>query len=161
MKALNTLQINHILKNNNVTKGMFIGTYPACIIPKTNKLKYTFVSNTHVHEKSGEHWNAWMVEGDTVSFFDSFGRSVFDPSLPSYYRDFVKKFKIVKCNLVQVQHFNSIACGFFCVHYIYLASLGVNFKHFLSDYSRDLKSNDDIVFDIIKSISKSFSIITD
>ena len=149
MKALTTLQINEILKNNDVTKDIFIGTYPACIIPETRKSKYTFVSNTHVHEKPGEHWNAWFVEGDTVTFFDSFGRSVFDKTLPAYYRDFVKNFKIVKCNIVQVQHFKSIACGYFCVHFIYLATLGFNFKHFLSDYSTDLKSNDFVVFNII------------
>ena len=153
MKPLSTLEIDKILKNNYVTRNQFIGTYPACIVPETKKTKYTFVSNTHVHSLSGEHWVAWMVDGHEVLFFDSFGRSVFDPTLPDYFRDFVKNFKIVKCNTVQIQDVNSIACGYFCIHFLYLATFGMNFKHFLSDYSINLKSNDAIVFNIINSLN--------
>ena len=152
MKPLSTLDIDKILKNNHVTRNMFLGTYPACIIPKTKKTKYSFVSNTDIHSQSGRHWVAWVIEDDEVLFFDSFGRTVFDPTLPNYYRDFVKNFKIVKCNTIQVQSFKSVACGYFCIHFIYLASLGMNFKHFLRDYSINLKLNDVIVFDIINSL---------
>ena len=149
MKALTTLEIDRILKQNPVTRNNFIGTFPACIIPNVKKQMYSFVSNTHAHDRPGEHWNSWVINGETVIFFDSFGRNVYDPMLPEYYRDFVKTFKYVKCNTVQIQDLDSIACGYFCIHFIYLASLGFNFKHFLSDYSTDLKANDYVVFNII------------
>ena len=152
MEALTTLEINEILKNNPVTRKKFVGTFPACIIPMPGKNEYSFVSNTDSHDKPGEHWNSWVVNKDTVHFFDSFGRDIRDPTLPDYYRDFAIGFNRVVCNTQQIQHFQSITCGYFCVHFIYIISLGMNLKHFLSDYSQDLKSNDAIVYDIVNSI---------
>ena len=153
MKALTTLEIDRTLKQNPVTRNNFIGTFPACIIPAPQKKMYSFVSNTHAHDRPGEHWNSWVIDGETVLFFDSFGRNVFDPTLPEYYREFVKTFKNIKCNTVQIQHVDSVACGYFCIHFIYNFSLGLNIKSFLSDYTRDLKLNDFIVSKIIKLIN--------
>ena len=37
MKALTTNEINAILKHNPATKNIYLGTYPACITPKSKK----------------------------------------------------------------------------------------------------------------------------
>ena len=74
MKALTTLKLNNILTNIPVTKKTFIGTFPGCILPSTNAKQYSFITNTDLHNQSGEHWNAWMVKGKHIIFFDSFGR---------------------------------------------------------------------------------------
>ena len=149
MKALTTLQIDRTLKQNPVTRNNFIGTFPACIIPSVKKQMYSFVSNTHAHDRPGEHWNSWVINGETVIFFDSFGRNVFDSTLPEYYRDFAKTFKNIKCNTMQIQDVDSIACGYFCIHFIYAISLGLNIESFLDDYTNNLKSNDFIVSRIV------------
>ena len=151
MKALSTLEIDRILKNNPVTKKEFIGTFPACIVP-TPRDRYAFITNTHSHEKPGEHWNSWVVDKDSVLFFDSFGRDINDPTLPDYYRDFIGSFRNVRFTSVQIQDFKSIACGYFCIHFIYVMSLDLSYEHFVNDYSSDLKLNDVIVNNFINSI---------
>ena len=82
MKSLTTLELDELLKNNAVTKKYFLGTFPACMSPLTTRKKYSFFTNTDEHNKGGIHWCAWMVDGDEITFFDSFGRHPKDPAFP-------------------------------------------------------------------------------
>ena len=82
MKSLTTLELDELLKNNAVTKKYFLGTFPACMSPLTTRKKYSFLTNTDEHNKGGIHWYAWMVDGDEITFFDSFGRHPKDPAFP-------------------------------------------------------------------------------
>ncbi len=126
---MNTLDLNNILLANPVTKRFFLGTYPACITPETNKKFYTFITNTDTHDESGEHWNAWVVNNDSVTFFDSYGRS---PHLLNYY-DVVKKFNHVKYTTKCLQDVNSQTCGLFCIHFLYTMSLKLLVDSFLAN----------------------------
>ena len=137
MKPLTTKDLNKILYENSVTKRFFVGTYPSCELPKTKKTFYSFITNTQNHDEFGEHWNAWIVDGKRLIFFDSFGRDSKDPTLPQHYRDFTRQFKRVKYVKTRVQGWYSKACGFFCVHFIYMLSLGLDIKIFLREYTKD------------------------
>ena len=141
--ALNNFQIDYILKNNHITKKYFIGTFPACQFPDVRKRKYGFITNTDTHDKQGTHWNAWWVEGDTIIFFDSYGRK--PNSFNHYYIDFISKFRNVKyCS--EVLQNTAFACGYFCIHFIYDYSIGLNLNHII-DYA-----SDDNVIDFVDSI---------
>ena len=87
--ALNNFQIDYILKNNYITKKYFIGTFPACQFPDITKTKYGFITNTDTHDKQETHWNAWWVEEDTITFFDSYGRK---PN--NFYHYYILYFKV-------------------------------------------------------------------
>ena len=100
---MNTLDLNKTLRGNPVTKRFFLGTFPACITPETNKKFYTFITNTENHDESGEHWNAWVVDNDNTMFFDSYGQS---PHMLNYH-DIVKKFNQVKYTTNRLQDFGS------------------------------------------------------
>lgn len=152
MKALTTRNLNKVLKNNSVTKRFFIGTYPACILPSNSRKCYSFITNTHLHDEPGEHWNAWFVHDNRLSFFDSFGRDPRDISFPSFYRDIILRFSYVSFTEYKIQDINSITCGHFCIHFIYVLSLKLNFEFFLDDYSDDFKNNDNIVLNILNSL---------
>ena len=152
MTPLSTTELDRILGQNSVTKGTFLGTYPACIFPKTKKKLYAVITNTHEHDRAGQHWNSWVVRGDKVSFFDSFGRSPDDETLPEHYRDIVKMFKHVAYTTDRVQGWDSIACGYFCVHFIYMLSLGLDYNTFLDEYTNEFETNDDIVYKFYKLI---------
>ena len=93
MKPLRTENLNMILESSPVTSGNYLGAYPACIFPKTNKKRYSWISNTHHHGKSGKHWVCWCVNGDKATFFDSYGRRPDDPTLPVYFKTHAEKFK--------------------------------------------------------------------
>ena len=92
MKALTTLQLNNVLMKNPVTRKSYIGTFPGCLIPSIKSKRYSFITNTDLHHEHGEHWNAWVVHGDKILFFDSFGRDPRDPSFPVFYMDVVNRF---------------------------------------------------------------------
>ena len=86
MKALTTIELNNILMKNPVTKKSFIGTFPGCVIPSIKSRGYSSITNTELHHEHGEHWNAWVVDGDRILFFDSFGRDPRESSFPEIYK---------------------------------------------------------------------------
>jgi len=152
MKDLTNKDINDVLFKNSATKRYYIGTFPACIFPIIKSRKVTFITNTDEHDKAGEHWNAWIVDGDVLIFFDSFGRSPLDKTLPKQYHDFAKNFKKFQYVKPRIQGWLSNMCGYFCIHFIYVLSLNLEIKHFLSDYTKSFDRNDKVVARIFHSI---------
>ena len=152
MKALTTQVLNDILTKNPVTKKKFIGTFPGCILPSKNVKQYSFITNTDLHHESGEHWNAWMVKENTLIFFDSFGRDPRDTSFPENYKNIVEKFNDLQYSKTQIQSFASATCGYFCIHFIYVLSLGLDLEFFLNEYSNKLIKNDEFVVEFVNSL---------
>ena len=116
--------------------------------PQTKRTFYTFISNSEEHDKAGEHWNAWVVSGSTVTFFDSFSRDPRHKHFPRHYTEFIKKFDKVNFVSKRVQSTKSTYCGLFCMHFIYIMSLGLDVNSFLEDYSSNYDKNDDAVVGI-------------
>ena len=152
MKPLTTIQLNNVLMNNPVTKKYYIGTFPGCVIPAVKSKKYSFITNTDLHDQQGEHWNAWMVQGQKVLFFDSFGRDPSDSTFPEIYKELLNGFKILNYTKTRVQNFTSSTCGYYCIHFIYLLSLGLDFEFFLNEYTDDFMKNDIAVIDFVNSL---------
>ena len=147
MKPLTTIQLNDVLMNNPVTKKYYIGTFPGCVIPAVKSKKYSFITNTDLHDQRGEHWNAWMVQGQKVLFFDSFGRDPTDSTFPEIYRELLNGFKILNYTKTQVQNFTSSTCGYYCIYLIYLLCFGLDFGFLLNEYTYDFTMNDIAVID--------------
>ena len=152
MKPLTTIQLNEVLMNNPVTKKCYIGTFPGCVIPAVKSKRYSFITNTDLHDQRGEHWNAWMVQGQKVLFFDSFGRDPTDSTFPEIYRELLNGFRILNYTKTRVQNFTSSTCGYYCIHFIYLLSLGLDFKFFLNEYTDDFRKNDIAVIDFVNNL---------
>ena len=153
--ALSTHHLDKILNEEAVTRQHFIGTFPECLIltiPPPERRIYSFITNTKNHEDGGEHWNAWFVRGKKLYFFDTFGRAPNDVTFPHSYKDFLFKFGRVYYSKKHIQPFNTFTCGYYCIHFLFTFSLGLDFNHFLLDYSNELSKNDVIVLNIIKSI---------
>ena len=153
MRPLRTEDLNNILRKNSVTANTYLGAFPACVFPKTEKKCYSWISNTDVHGRSGKHWIAWFVNDDKVCFFDSYGRAPDDPTLPINFRTFADNFKVIQFSGRRVQRWNSVACGYFCIHFIYVLSLGLDYSSFLKDYSRsNFEANDYFAVNFVNSI---------
>ena len=152
MKALTTENINRILKENAITKRYYLGTFPGCVLPSSKIKHYSFITNTELHHESGEHWNAWVIKGDKVIFFDSFGRDPRDPSFPELYRNILTKFKVFKFSKTQIQNITSFTCGYFCIHFIYILSLGLDLEFFLHEYTNDFIKNDNVVTNFVNML---------
>ena len=86
------------------------------------------------------------------AFFDSFGRDPRDNSFPDGYKNIVENFDSFEYSKFQLQDFSSATCGYFCIHFIYTLSLGLNFKSFLSEYGDNYKSNDISVVEFVNML---------
>ena len=150
--SLTTTELNTVLFGNNVTSRYFIGTFPACEIPFSKKHIYCFITNTDEHDKSADHWNSWFIRNKKLIFFDSFGRDPRDSSFPHYYKDMIRKFGVIEYTTIPIQRLTSATCGLFCIHFIYVMSLGLDIVNFCSDYYFDTNLNDCVVLDFISSI---------
>ena len=145
IEPLTTTQLDNILFNTSVTSKKYIGAYPSCFVPTSSKPFYSFISNTEEHNENGEHWCAWVVRDDTINFFDSFGRPPNCKTLPKHYEDITRNFKYIKYTNFRVQGWGSKACGYFCIHFIYVLSLGLDYKDFVNNYSKNFEMNDEKV----------------
>ena len=151
--ALNTQHIDKILTKSHVTNRFYIGTSPSCLVEIPSRRRtFAFITNTSHHMDPGSHWNGWFVRNKTLYFIDSFGRSPLHISFPHEIRDILLKFKNVKYFKKQIQSFDSFCCGYFCIHFIFLFSLGLDFKNFASEYLDNTNENDITVIRNIKSI---------
>lgn len=153
MKGLSNDQIDSFVNVDVWMRRYYIGCFPSCQdikIPKTRRT--SFITNTHNHSKSGQHWNAWFVEDKTVYFMDSFGRSPLDDSFPHDYRDIVRKFNNFKYFPYRIQPFKSFTCGYYCIHFILIFSLGLSMIDFKNEYTDDLNKNDVKVINILNTI---------
>lgn len=152
MEPLTTLDLNRTLSNNKVTGRYFLGTYPACVTPKTFKSKFSFITNVDEHGELGMHWNAWFIKGSEISFFDSFGREYDDETLPGHYTNIVEEYDRIHCTTDRIQGWESVTCGQFSTHFIYTLSLGLDYNSFLKEYSSNFPNNDLIVVDFYNSL---------
>ena len=151
-RGLTTNEIDSMLKGNTVTRNHYIGTFPSCFIPNSDKNIYCFITNTDDHDGSGQHWNSWFVRGERITFFDSFGRKYDNENFPKHYLDIVEQFDYVEYTTKRVQDWSAKTCGFYCLHFSFLLSLGLDIRSFLKDYSLDYMKNDKIVLDIVDSL---------
>ena len=150
MRALSNIDLDMILKRDHVTKKGYLGAFPACEIPISKRKRYFFITNTDLHDEPGTHWTAWMVEGDKIDFFDSFGRSPNNKQFPYEFKKFILG-KKVSYSAFRVQQYTSNTCGYFCMYYIYFRSLGLDFGYIINQLT-DLKDNDDIVISFSNSL---------
>ena len=150
MSALSNVDLDKVMEGNDVTKQVYLGAFPACVFPRSRKKRYFFITNTDQHDKPGTHWTAWMVDGDKVEFFDSFGRSPDSKHFPKQFREYVRG-KSVLFSSFRVQQFSSSTCGYFCMYYIYFRSLGLDFSYIFNQF-KNLKENDDIVISFFNSL---------
>ena len=151
--ALNTKQIDAILRGNIYTKNFYYTTMPTCrAVNLPKRQQFGFITNVDHHSRGGSHWTGWFSRSGHVYFFDSFGRSPTDPSFPHVYRDILLNFKSFSYFDKQIQSTGSYTCGYFCIHFILHFCLGLDMKSLKSDYSDNTQENDIIVLEIIKSI---------
>ena len=150
--SLTTTEINKFMFSNSAVNRYFLGTFPACQMPLISQKWYCFITNTDEHDKPGQHWNAWFVKNGQLSFLDTFGRSIDDVQLPSYYRDYVKNFHEYEYCKIPIQSISSKNCGLFCIHFTYLMSFGFDFEYFLNQFYFNVNLNDNVVEQFYNSV---------
>ena len=60
----------------------------------------------------------------------------------------MKNFKLRYSN-IQLQDIRSNTCGYYCIHFLYILSLGLDLDYMFYDYSSDFKKNDTVVYNLV------------
>ena len=114
----------------------FYGVIPCCEIEAFKKYNVVaLIVNTDPHNAPGEHWVGVYKKGDTIEFFDSFGRFInqFEEPFSSIMRDFVSGHKVIT-NRKQYQNDLSDTCGYWTYYYILSRICGItSFVEFKND----------------------------
>lgn len=128
MNTLELAEVMHMTPN-------FYGVVPCCQIEQFKKYnEVSLIVNTDPHDQPGEHWVGIYKEGDTMYFFDSFGREMqeFTEPFASIMKDFASGVQVVS-NRMKYQNDLFDTCGHWTYYYILTKSCGVDFSNFSND----------------------------
>ena len=90
----------------------FNGVYSRDNLPKIKDGAY--VINLNEYSDIGTHWvDLYVNDNDDVTYFDSFGVE----HIPKEIKTFAKN-KNIKTNILRIQAYDSIMCGYFCTGFI-------------------------------------------
>ena len=128
---MNTLELNEILFGDRFTKRYYLGTFPCDQLPKKTPHTFGLVVNVDKSHQPGLHWQSIFGIGDTVFFFDSYGRGPRGLIL-----SFCKRFEHIYFNAMSHQKPTTSSCGSFSCYHIYQMSRGVPFEKVVGKFVR-------------------------
>jgi len=140
---MNSFEIRDTIRKVPGTNRFFVGVYSSDNMPRLDP-PFCFVVNTDPSFKSGSHWCAFFVTENQYEFFDSYGRSVLNATLPLEFAQYTKD-RTCMCNNLFLEGILSKTCGQFCIYFIVLRCLGISYDSILKTFSRNRIVNDKIV----------------
>ena len=136
----------------------FYGVVPCCEIEQFKRHNVVgLIVNTDPHNKDGEHWIGLYKEGETLNFFDSFGREVreFDEPFASIMKDYASGLQLIT-NKMQYQNELYDTCGRWTYFYMFSRMCGViDFSEFTLDTianELELETQWNLIKEILKSL---------
>ena len=106
----------------------FNGVYSRDNVPKIKGGAY--IINLDECSDIRTHWVALYVHDDNVTYFDSFGVE----HIPKKIKAFINN-KHIKTNIVRIQAYVSIMCGYFCIGFIDFMLVGKTLVEFTNLFS--------------------------
>lgn len=145
MKGYNLLEY---IISDSISYSKFGGMFAVdqLIFPLPNKDVY-YICNTDFYSKKGKHWVVIYHNQNTpyVEYFDSLGQK---PT--KLFIDFMsQRGKQILYSKKRIQSRKSIACGYFCLYFIYLRSRYVEFSDIINNFSNDMINNEKYVIDFV------------
>ena len=117
----------------------FNGVCSSDNLPKIKDGAYAI--NLDEYSNIGIHWVALYVQNNNVTYFDSFGVE----HIPKEIKAFIKN-KNMKTNILRIQAYDSIMCGYFCIGFIGFMLAGKTLTEFTNLFSpNNYKENDDTI----------------
>ena len=118
-----------------------MGVYPIDLIPQDLPIPSIIVVNLDSSEKKGSHWVVLHYQRKHVECFDSVGKQ---PNKEIHNLLSSKRFTY-KYNKKRLQSPYTESCGLFCFYYSYYSCRKINYNVILTNFSRNLQCNEDIV----------------
>ena len=134
--------------------GSFLGVYPCDIQPDIENLKYfSLIFNESKHDEDGSHFVAIFSTPNKIYYFDSLGLKL-ENSYISLFLHTTGRELVIKEK--QIQSFDSIFCGIFCLCFIAYMEKGFNYTNFFEIFTAEnLKLNDCVSTEFLLKLIKS------
>ena len=118
----------------------FNGAYSRDNLP--DKIKdETYLINLHKYSDIRTRWIALYALNNNVTYFDSFGAE----HIPKEIKIFIDK-SIVVTNILRMQTYDSVMCGYFCIGFIEFMLKGKTLTNFTDLFSpNNFKINENII----------------
>ena len=115
----------------------FKGVYSRDNLPErssTEKKEGAYVINLDEYSDIGTQWVVLYVRNNDATYFDSFGVN----HIPKEIRTFINN-KNIKTNILRIQAYDSIMCGYICISFIGFMLAGKTLTEFTNLFSPTLK----------------------
>ena len=147
---MNSLQISKILNKDYYSNKYFKGVFAFNELPKTVDLPSSYIFNTDVNSKPGQHWISIFFNSKGKSeFFDSYGL----PPETFGFANFLKEKSISYSSIKKpIQSISSEYCGFYCILFILFRSRNYSLNYFLTFFTSDTNINDRLIKELINFI---------
>jgi hypothetical protein len=124
MRELNTVQLEHLLSNDQIASKYFKGVYARDKLPKIRAFPASIVFNTDSSRGAGEHWCAiYWNAGGVAFYYDPFGMHPQTYNMVSYLNKFSRRWV---WNTTQNQPLFSTSCGYFSFLFIIFKSRNIS-----------------------------------
>ena len=132
----------------------FNGVYSRNNLP--NKIKKgAYLINLDGYENTGTHWVALFVKPKYTVYFNSFGIEHIPKEINKFINnDMTMSSAIarIKSNILRIQAYDSIMCGYFCIEFINYMLKGKTLLDYSNLFSpNDFKKNDQVIKRIFKN----------
>ena len=105
-----------------------------------------YIINIDEYSDIGTHWVALFMQKNNVTYFDSFGVE----HIPKEINAFINN-KNIKTNILRIQAYDSIMCGYFCIGFIDFMLAGKKLTDYTNLFSPyNFKKNGNIILSYFK-----------
>lgn len=131
----------------------FIGTFPCNILPDVRgKEIFSLIFNESKHDEEGSHFVAVFANKNEIYYYDSLGLKCENKYILAFLETCSRK---IKENNIQIQSYDSIFCGYFCLSFIIYMSKRYSYKKYFKIFCKNnLKLNDKIVVELLLEMIK-------
>ena len=145
---MDSYEIARYMRLDEKIREQFYGVYSLDLIPKKIPIPSLVIVNLDYSTDKGSHWVVlhW-VNNEVVEHFDSAGKQPKRDIVNNLFSNALS----YKYNNKRVQNYQTDTCGLFCLYYSYHSSRGRTMQSILSDFSVNLKSNEEMIISFFKN----------
>ena len=147
---MDNVQVSRILRNDPITRPMFIGTFAADRLPINLPPRFALVANTEPSGVWEGHWTAVFSKStSTVFFFDSLG----EPPRKLLRKWLLRNFKRIVYSRHKQQRDDTVTCGGFCVKVLRELCRGQSFARVVEKFE-SIRNDDEYIQEFMYDIYK-------
>ena len=145
---MDSYEIARYMRLDEKIREQFYGVYSLDLIPKKIPIPSLVIVNRDYSTDKGSHWVVLhRVNNEVVEHFDSAGKQPKRDIVNNLFSNALS----YKYNNKRVQNYQTDTCGLFCLYYSYHSSRGRTMQSILSDFSVNLKSNEEMIISFFKN----------